>query len=176
MNLSDDTVVPIYAQTFFCGSREGIIKQILQFDYHDPECFYKNLELNERELDSELSKIGTNMQLFLDEEINKINGEIVKPEVKLIDLGFRGDIDTMPYITFLIEFSGKFNKGLNEYISITPEEKLDYNCRSIWSFIEDTRIIKVKSAMNYEILENNIIFWADKGKTLGGEELIRFII
>ncbi|MBD3229985.1 MAG: hypothetical protein GF329_17515 [Candidatus Lokiarchaeota archaeon] len=170
----DEEIVPIFAQAFFAGSRNGTIKQLLQFDYHDPTCFYKTLEQDEKELDIELTKLSTNMQSFLDEEENTINNQRVFPEVKFIDLGFRGD--TMPFISWIIEFKGIFNKGLNEYIAITPEEELDYDCRSIWSFTEGTRIIKIKSQMNYEICENQIAFWASKSDVIGGKEIIRFII
>ncbi|TFF63735.1 MAG: hypothetical protein EU521_00480 [Promethearchaeota archaeon] len=174
MSLFDDEVNPIFAQAFFAGSRNGTIKEFLQFDYHDPACFYKTLEQDQKELDIELTKLSTNMQTFLDQEKNAINDQQVFPEVKFIDLGFRGE--TMPFITWIIEFNATFNKGLNEYAAITPEEKLDYNCRSLWTFTEGTRIIKIETPMNYEICENHVAFWASKNDVIGGKEIIRFII
>jgi len=176
MEQVNDNVRPLFAQTFFCGSKSGVIKQILQFDYYDPECYYKNLISNEKELDRELTKLSTNMQIFLNEETNIINEQQIYPEVKLIDIGFRGEVDTMPFITWVIEFSGKFKKGLNIYKAITPEEKLEYNCRSIWSFPENTRIIRIDTKMLYEIMGNHIIFWANKDQVIGGKEQINFVI
>ncbi|MHA1269789.1 MAG: hypothetical protein ACTSPY_08405 [Candidatus Helarchaeota archaeon] len=176
MEIIDENIEPIFAQAFFCGSKEGTIKEVLQFDYHDPDCYYKNLEKNSKELNKELTKLSLNMQQFLDEETNYINKQQIFPKVKLIDIGFRGEIDTMPFITWIIEFKGIFKKGLNIYEATTPEEELEYNCRSIWSFIENTRIIKIKTKMYYEIMGNHIIFWANKGQIIGGKEIIRFII
>ena len=174
MDLKEDNIIPIFAHAFFCGSKEGNIKQVLQFDYHDPNCFYKEIEQNEREFNKELNKLSLNMQSFLDEEKNYINNQQVYPKVKFIDIEFR--VDTMPFITWIIEFEGIFKKGINEYLAITPEEKLDYNCRSIWSFTSKTRIIKVETRMIYEINENHIVFWANKDDIIGGKELIRFIM
>ena len=172
----ENEVKPIFAQAFFMGSKEGVIKQVLQYDYHDPGCYYKNLFQNEKEYEKELTKLFQNMQIFLDEETNFINGERIYPEVKMIDLGFRGEVDTMPFITWIIEFSGKFKKGINEYEAITPEEELEYNCRSLWSFPENTRVIKIETKMEYEIIDNHVVFWAYKGQVIGGKELIRFIL
>jgi len=174
MDELDKQIIPTFAQAFFCGSLNGVIKQVLQFDYYDFGGYYKKLESNQKEFDKECLKLLTNMQDFLDEEINRINNQRVYPKVKFIDIEFRGGLETMPFITWIIEFNGIFKKGINTYEATTPEEELAYNCRSLWSFPEEISVLKVSTKMSYEIQKNHVVFWAEKEQIIGGEETILF--
>ena len=85
--ISDDKVTPIYAYTYFSVQEDGTINQLLQFDYYDPDEFYANLceEENHESYVKEIEKLWQNMDSFLEEEENYINGSKVYPKVVHVD-------------------------------------------------------------------------------------------
>ncbi|MEM3587239.1 MAG: hypothetical protein QXO71_07970 [Candidatus Jordarchaeaceae archaeon] len=168
-----DNVVPIFAHTFFSVSRDGEVHQFLIYDYYDPDEYYLNLESNPDEYEREIEKLWLNMQSFLEEETNKVNGKTVYPKVIYTDIQFRGSEDT-PFILWVISFKGDFKKGENVYLTITEEEVLEYDCDAIWLFPEDCEILSVTTPMDYEIINNILLLWARKGDKIGGHEEIRF--
>ncbi|RLE72681.1 MAG: hypothetical protein DRZ80_06995, partial [Thermoprotei archaeon] len=100
-----EQIEPIYAQGFFVVNKNGLVNQIIIFDYFDPESYYYNLIDEEDRLSEELEILRENMQAILDSEKILINNEKVKPKVMDVDLDFRGS-PLKPYFTFFIIFKG----------------------------------------------------------------------
>ena len=167
----DEKVVPIHACAFFSVSRDAEFHQLLQYDYEDPERYYLELQQNEEELSAELEKLWTNMQGYLEEEVNKINGTIVYPQVKFCDIQHRGK---NPSITWIITFKGEFQQGINVYETKTDEEELEYDCYALWQFPEETKIKRVETKLYYDIFGSRVVLWAEQGMKIGGFERIRF--
>jgi len=168
---NDENIIPIYASSFFSVSRDGEFHQILQYDYYDQDYYYFNL--NDKEFSEEIRKLWSNMQSYLEEEINTVNGKRTYPAVKICDIQFRGRGE-QPYIFWIITFKGAFQKGVNIYETITEKEVLEYDCYAAWQFPEKTTITEIKSELYYDIFESRILFWAEKGMAIGGAERIRF--
>lgn len=174
--ISDENITPIYAYAYFNVSKNGEIHQLLQYDYYDPDGYYAKLcdKNHQKEYVIEIEKLWLNMDGFLEEEENFVNGKKVKPKVVHVDIGHRG-FEYSPYITWLIDFKGEFKKGENNYKTWTPEEKLEYNCHCIWHFPKNTKL-EIKSNMEFEIQNNIIILWAQKSDIIGGNEEFNFIL
>ncbi|MHA1594770.1 MAG: hypothetical protein ACTSXJ_07020 [Candidatus Baldrarchaeia archaeon] len=168
-----EEIIPLHAQTFFVVTRSGEIIQFLEYDYYDPNEYYKELTHKEEEFIREIEKLWANMQQFMDECKIYINGEEVRAEVVFTDIQHRG-ASTVPYVIWIIVARGKFRSGVNEYRVICEEEKLEYDCEAFWVFPHGTRILSVKTYMNYDVYDNLIILWARKGDIIGGEEIIKF--
>ena len=171
---NNEKVIPIYASSFFSVSCDGEFHQLLQYDYYDPEGYYSGLEEEEFKFTEEIKKLWVNMQSFLEDETNKINGKMVYPKVKFCDIQHRTKKN--PYIIWVITFKEAFQKGINLYETKTDEEKLEYNCYVIWQFSVETRNLKVDTKLYYDIFGNRIILWGEKGMMIGGYERIRFEI
>jgi hypothetical protein len=165
----------VFAHAFFSVSSVGEFHQLLTYDYYDPEEYYLNLESKPEEYDKEIEKLWLNMQGFLEEETNKVNGKTVYPKVIYTDIQFRGS-ENMPFIIWVISFKGEFKKGENVYVTLTKEEVLEYDCDALWAFPEDCEILSVTTPMDYEIMDNILLLWARKGDKIGGHEEIRFKI
>nr|MDO8062875.1 hypothetical protein [Candidatus Freyrarchaeum guaymaensis] len=175
MEWRSDEVVPIHAYTCFSVSETGEFHQVLIYDYYDPEGYYASLEGNLDEYAKEVEKLWLNMQGFLDEERNEVNGQPVYPEVVFTDIEFRGQ-DEYPYIMWVIAFRGDLKPGMNVYSTWTEEEELEYDCEALWVFPDGTEIADVKTLMEYEIHGNILFLWARKGDVIGGHEEISFIL
>lgn len=175
MKKADENVVPIHAHTYFSVSESGEFFQYLIYDYYDPDCYYASLEGDPDEYAREMGRLWDNMQSFLDEERNEVNGEPVHPEVVFIDLGFRGR-DELPFITWVITFRGNLVPGINTYTAWSEEEELEYDCEAVWVFPEGTEIIDVRTLMEYEIHANILSLWARERDIIGGYEEIVFRI
>jgi hypothetical protein len=168
---NDEKIVPVYASSFFSLAQDGEFHQMLQYDYYDPDRYYANLK--DEEFSAEVKKLWGNMQDYLEEETNKVNGKLVYPEVKICDIQFRGRA-VNPFIMWLITFKGMFKTGINVYETITDEEELEYDCYATWQFPEKTEIKEVESKLYFDIFGSRIILWAEKGMRIGGFERIRF--
>ena len=107
--ISDENVVPIHASSFFSISEDGEFHQLLQYDYADPDEYYSNLK--REEFLEEIRKLWLNMQGYLEEETNEVNGVMVYPKVEFCDIQFRGN-PKHPYIIWTITFKGEFQKGI----------------------------------------------------------------
>ncbi len=168
-------IVPIHAQGFFCVHRRGLVNQIIIYDYYDPKGYYAKLIHRPLDYENEMKKLAANMQYFLDQEQVLINGEKVRPIVKSVSLDHRGFME-IAYITYVIEFKGRFKRGVNTYENIYEVEVAEYDYEVYWIFPPRTKIIEVEVAAEYEILGdgNILLFWVRKGDKLKGYEKIAF--
>ncbi|MFX1294617.1 MAG: hypothetical protein ACFFD2_07165 [Promethearchaeota archaeon] len=170
---NEEKIVPVHASSFFSISRDGEFHQLLQYDYYDPEGYYSSFE--EAELSREIEKVWLNMQSYLEEETNKVNGKIIYPKVEFCDILHRGRQER-PFIIWIITFKGEFYKGINVYETKTDVEKLEYDCYVVWQFPQKTKIINVDTKLFYDIFGSRIVLWGEQGMNIGGFERIRIEI
>lgn len=157
-------------------SREGEFHQVITFDYIDHKGGYQSRVSCDREFYArEMALLQDNMQEFLDEEANYINGARVYPKVTHADIEFR-DLNR-PFHFWVIEFQGHFKPGQNIYRSEIPvDPPLAYPVHSIYHFPRQTRILHVKTQMDVTRLGNLLLFWAEPGQVLGPVEEFVFEI
>ncbi|MHC1590641.1 MAG: hypothetical protein ACXQS8_00990, partial [Candidatus Helarchaeales archaeon] len=105
-------VKPIFAQSHFMVSLDGLITQVLIFYYQDEKLYYHQIRQDPVFLEEDLNKIAENMNQFLDQEKNFLNDERVFPRVFHAELFFNGS-NTAPAIMLMIEFNGQVIKGQN---------------------------------------------------------------
>lgn len=168
-------IFPVHANSFFIVSRDGAFNQILTYDYYDPSGYYSQLTHRPIDFKKEIDKLWSNMQDFLDEETIKINGTVTRPLVKHVDIEHRGS-ETTPFLTWIIYFEGRFNKGSNIFESWAEEERAAYDFEVYWYFPPKTAITEIDSPMDYDSQDNTLILWARKGDKVGGYERIIFNI
>jgi hypothetical protein len=126
--------------------------------------------------DAEISLYWENLQMFLDEEINKINGKEVSLNIQHCTIQFRDE--THPFVQWIIEFLAPSHFGSNSYENLIEKERLLYPINSIYIFDESMIVLDVETSLNYEISENKHIieYFGSKGETLSGYESIEFEI
>ena len=110
-------IVPLHAESFFFVSNNGEFFQVLIYDYYDEEEYYRRLSHDEEAFVREVDKLWLNMQSILDEGELYINGVLVRPRVIFMDIQHRGS-GTLPYFIWIINFKGKFRRGINIYLSL----------------------------------------------------------
>ncbi len=167
--------IPLYAQGFFHLRADGLVDQIVVFDYYDPGNYYYKLMKDFTKLDKELERLRNNMQYFLDQERVLINGEDTNPRVKHVEIGFRGRKD-LAYIMFIINFSGKIFEGINTYENIYEEEEAEYDYTVYWLFPVNAKVIEADVGVKYKVYnEGRILYFkVPKGTRVGGYERIVF--
>jgi len=170
-----EDIFPVYAQGYFIVCRDGWFQQVIVFDYYDPMHIYSQLSQDEEALRRELDRLSDNMQSYLDEEEIYVNNVRVRPNIKSVDLTFRGTA-VRPSIVFTIVFKGHLYRGENVYEDYYEGEVLEYDYEAYWVFPEKTRILEVRVDTEYEVLGNRVIIWGRKGDKVGGYEMIKFIL
>lgn len=170
-----EQIEPIYAQGFFVVNKNGLVNQIIIFDYFDPESYYYNLIDEEDRLSEELEILRENMQAMLDSEKILINNEKVKPKVMDVDLDFRGS-PLKPYFTFFIIFKGSLRKGVNVYENWYESEEAEYDFNAYWIFPENSEIREVSASGLVEVLNerNILVIRVKRGEHITGYEKIVF--
>ena len=167
---------PIHGQGFFIVSRNGLITQIVRFDYYDPTKYYTQLYHRPLDYQNEIAKFQANMQQSLDEERVYINGKRVYPKVQLVNIEHNG-FDDNPYITFIIQFRGKFAKGLNTYENYYEDTITEYDYEVYWVFPERFEVVEVVSSSDYDVIDRRIVYlWSRRGDKIKGYERIVFKI
>ena len=174
LNLEDE-VEPIHAEAFFSVCRTGEIHQRLIFDYDDPEGYYYSVVNDDIKLNEEISKVVVNLQNYLDDEEVIINKIRVKPKVAFCDIIHRGNLD-IPSITFVIRYMATFFEGKNIIDTTSDEEYAPYDFEVVWSFPEGTEITLVDTPLHYDIDGSILYLWAYEGESVGGHEIIEFIL
>ncbi|HUX99330.1 MAG TPA: hypothetical protein VMV49_07215 [Candidatus Deferrimicrobium sp.] len=167
----EENIIPVFASAFFSISHDGEFHQLLQYDYFDAEEYYATL--SDEDISKEIKKLWLNMQGYLEEETNRVNGEIVSPKVEFCDIQYRGSFK-YPFVIWIITFQGNFQKGINLYETKTDEETLEYDCSALWQFPQRTKILQIDTKLYYDILDTRIILWGDKHMKIGGYERIQF--
>ncbi|MET1160856.1 MAG: hypothetical protein ABWW65_07840 [Thermoprotei archaeon] len=167
--------IPIYGQGFFYMHSNGLVDQVVVFDYWDPDRVYAKILSDRIRLEREIKKLMDNMQYYLDQEEVLINGADASPQVTSVEIGLRGKPE-LAYVVFLIEFRGELKRGINVYENIYEEETAEYEYIVYWFFPENMRVIKAEVGVPYRIESNGrILFFRVKpGTRVGGREAIYF--
>ncbi|TFG11963.1 hypothetical protein EU537_10830 [Candidatus Thorarchaeota archaeon] len=168
-----DLVEPIHANSFFSVSKTGEIHERLEYEYADPEGYYRRVIKDDDLLTTEVTNLATNMQFFLDEERVEINGERVKSEVVYTDILLKG-ISEVVSVVYLIDFAGRFQQGPNSIQTWLEEEEAPYDFEIMWRFPAGTKILLVDTLLDYEIYSDIIMLWAMEGEHVGGYERMDF--
>lgn len=170
-----EKVKPLYATAYFNVSHNEI-SYFLIFDYIDYSYYYRRILSKEEYFEKEIKKLSLNMQNFLDEEKVIVNGKRCRPEVKIVDIGFRGNYNR-PYITFLITFKANIKKGNNFYENEYEPEIAEYDYKAYWYFPSKCKITMVEIGENYKIIDGKIlIIYGEKGNKTSGYEMITFLL
>ena len=182
-NQQDDPLKPIAAaSTIRVTHHDGIIDfvQILVYDYVNDapdKTYYRRIKREPSFAAQEIATIEENMQRYLDEEKNSVNGERVYPHVTRTSIDFKTE-SRFPFYTWIITFSGnESDSGTQVYEAITEPEKLDYDAKSTYVFPPEARIVDVESPLAHEnVLKNIIVFRGSKGDSITPVERIGWIL
>ncbi len=155
--------------------RNGLVDQIIVFDYWDPDHYYVEVLENKELYRKEAEKLMNNMQYYLDQEKVLINGVEAPPEVVDVLIGLRGRPET-PYILFHIVFRGELKRGLNIYEDLYEEEVSEYEYIVYWFFPENMKIVKAEIGVPYLVGSDGrvLFFKVPPGTRVGGREAIYF--
>jgi len=165
---------PINGYGFFVVSQSGVFTHVIIFEYLDKELHYYKLIRNEGRRTEELLMLRDNMQEFLNEEEVLINGERSYMRVEDVEIGFAGSRH-LPYIQYIVGFSGNIKKGINVYEDKYSPERTTYRYSVTWLFPPGTEILEVKSDPKPVIKKGHILYIeVPKGTFLNGYEKIVF--
>ncbi|OLS14289.1 MAG: hypothetical protein RBG13Loki_2091 [Promethearchaeota archaeon CR_4] len=196
---------PTYATAVMYISTAGHFSQILVYDYQDlcefpprsenlgkfirtklpsptvrghrsrPKITYKSFLEDSRNYEKEIRLYWENMQEFLDEEKNIINGEVVRLEVVDCTINFRGKMH--PFVQWLIEFTGTLHEGENCYENYVESEVLEYPIHSTYILEPPLKATKVTTSLEYHILKDGHIveYHGETGAVLSPHEKLDFI-
>ncbi|MFW9910116.1 MAG: hypothetical protein ACFFEF_16285 [Candidatus Thorarchaeota archaeon] len=170
-----DMVEPIHADSFFSVSSTGEIHERLSFEYLDPEGHYRDVLSSEKLLADEITKLSSNMQYFLDLERVEINEEQVKSIVRYTDIFPKGATNIVA-IVYLIDFGGVLQSGGNKIQTWLEDEVAPYDFEIIWRFPVGTHIVEIDTKLQYDIYRDLVVLWAEEGSSVGGYELMEFIL
>ena len=115
-----------------------------------------------------------NLQNFLDEEVNLINGKPAIQTIKHCNIYFRKK--EQPFVQWIIDFQGKFKSGRNRYENEVEPETLTYPIYSLYIFHPPLQILSVQSSMQYNLNKKQgiIEYYGEIGNLLEGYENIIF--
>ena len=174
LEIASRHVKPVFGYSFFNMSHTEFSYYIV-FEYEDPMKYYLAV-MNNRDLyEEELDKLYNNMQDILDQEITKINNEVIRPRVVLVDIGFKESYDK-PYILFRVASDIRLRPGRNIYENIYEAAVAEYNYVSYWSFPRGAVIEDVEMDGTWEKEDNSLIIYVRKGLRIRGYERIVFRI
>jgi hypothetical protein len=170
-----DLVEPVHADSFFSVASNGEIHERLSYEYLDISHYYTKVLSDERLLADEVDKLAGNLQYYLNKERVEINRERVKSSVKYCDIFLKGNTDVVA-VVYLIDFAGRFHKGMNNIETWLEEEIAPYDFEILWRFPVGTKITDLETALDYEVYEDIVSFWALEGEEVGGYEKMAFVL
>jgi hypothetical protein len=173
--LSDFNLKPIFASSIITITTLGNFLQYLTYDYQEETGeYYARIREDDEFYINELDTIFLNMQSFMEDLPNTINGHIMIPKVIHAEIDFKNE--NLPYFYWILRFEGPLKIGLNNYESVMSNEKLDYDVTSIYMFDGGLQPVSVQSSLHYEILKNERIvkYWGYKGEIVGPREILQF--
>jgi len=173
--LSDYYLKPIFASSVITITDSGEFLQYLTYDYiEESREYYSRIKEDDEFYISEMETISLNMQSFMDDLPNLINGIEVIPQVLHVEIDFKTEY--LPFFYWVLEFHGLLKRGLNIFESMISKEKLEYDVNSIYLFDASLTPISVQSSLHYEIFQNERIvkYWAYQGEEVGPKEVLQF--
>ncbi|MBN2156647.1 MAG: hypothetical protein JW776_11455 [Candidatus Lokiarchaeota archaeon] len=173
--ITDFDLTPIFASSIITITARGNFLQYLTYDYvEDTHRYYSQIKENDEFYLSELEAITSNMQSFMNDLPNSINGKITIPQVIHTEIDFKSEY--LPFFYWVLEFQGPLKSGLNTYESAMSKEKLEYDVNSIYLFDLGLSPISVQSSLHFEILrkERIVKYWGYKNEIVGPTEVLIF--
>lgn len=182
MVTKEDPFQPIHAaSTIHVTHHGGFINftQILVYDYVNitsDKTYYRRIKREPSFVAQEINTLEKNMQRYLDEEKNTVNGEHVYPHVVRTNIDFKTDARYLFY-TWIITFSGnESDSGTQVYETITEKETLEYDAKSIYIFPPEARIVEIESSLIHEnVLKYIVVFRGSKGNSIKPVERLCWI-
>ncbi|NMC04288.1 MAG: hypothetical protein GYA24_03705 [Candidatus Lokiarchaeota archaeon] len=154
--------------------------QVLEYDYEDTSgnnVYNARIVSDPGFVKAELAALDRNMQGFLDEENNIVNGTRVHPRVMNTFITFRGD-PRFPSCTWLIAWTA--NVGINDmytYEAFVEPATLEYEVESIYTLPSNARVVGIESTLPYDNgIKNIIVFRGVRGDIVGKIERLSWII
>ncbi|MFX1576262.1 MAG: hypothetical protein ACFFCF_03710 [Promethearchaeota archaeon] len=166
-------VQPLFASSIFTISPELEVYQVINYDYRDPDGVYEKLLNDENALQTEIDKIHSNMADFLAAEKVYINEKQIEQKIIHVDIGLRGNPEIV-YFQWVVHFKGIKLNEVNSLESDVEVERAEYDIEVLYLFPQNTRILDVKTPMDYEIRGPLLLVWAQKGDVVGGYEAVKF--
>ena len=178
-----DPLQPIYAASTIHVTHHGgriDFMQVLIYDYvniSNDNSYHRRITREPGFAKQEIATIQENMQRYLDEETNVVNGEQVYPHVNRASIDFKTTAKYLSY-TWYITFTGtEASNGKQVYEAVTEPETLEYDAKSTYIFPPEARIIDVESSLVHEnVLNHVIVFRGSKGDTIKPLERLRWIL
>ncbi len=173
---------PIFAASVMHVNHSGWFSNLIRYDYCDngattsPRTYREFLQLKAgANYQREITLYWTNLQQFLDQEINQVNKKSVHQQVRHCHIGFHDN--THPFVQWIIEFRGDLQIGENCYENQIEEENLEYPIHSLYVFESPMHVTTVKSNLSYELHASRQIleYRAQPGDHLGEYEAIFFL-
>ncbi|HME51458.1 MAG TPA: hypothetical protein VKM55_04530 [Candidatus Lokiarchaeia archaeon] len=179
----DDPLKPIAAaSTIHVTHHDGLIDftQILVYDYvniSSDKTYYRRIKREPSFVAQEVTTIEENMQRYLDEEKNVVNGERVYPHVVRTSIDFKTEA-RFPVYTWIITFGGnESDSGTQNYEAITTPETLEYDVKSTYVFPANSRIVEIESSLVHEnVLKHIVVFRGSKGDSIKPLERLCWIL
>jgi len=169
-------VEPLSALGFFVVTRNLEVYQTVVFEYFDSEGEYARIADNEEELERELERLASAMQMYLDTEEVILNGRKVKPAVKAVDIGFKDSPEEV-FVTYFIFFKGSPRDGVNYYENLYEDEVAEYPITAYWYFPPGSRVLSAQMSGDVAIIAPDVLVARlDEGEKVFGYERIEFIL
>jgi hypothetical protein len=170
-----DLVEPVHADSFFSVASNGEIHERLSYEYFDMTHYYSKVLRDEGLLADEVEKLARNLQYYLDKERVEINRERVESRVAYCDIFLKGNTDVVA-VVYLIDFAGRFHRGLNDIETWLEEETAPYDFEILWRFPVGTKVTELETTLDYEVYGDIVSLWALEGDEVGGYEKMSFIL
>jgi hypothetical protein len=184
MTADDFDLEPLFATSIIHVSQpgNGLIEfsQVLAYDYADKtrdRSYFETIKDSSDFLPNEMVEIEANMQQFLDEEENVVNGVRVYPHVASTAIDFKTDRRQFVY-TWIISFSGPESaEGMEVYEARIVPTDLEYDVKSTYIFPANARVVEVVSSIETKNdLKNVVGFRGKKGEHLDHVERLSWIL
>jgi hypothetical protein len=183
-NANDDPLRPIHARSVIQISHRGDgtvdFMQVLEYDYEDisgDDSYHARVTSDPQFVKEEVSVLERNMQGFLDDEKNVVNGTRVFPRVLTTFVTFRGG-PRYPTSTWLITWSANGVAGNTfTYEAHVEPATLEYPVESIYTLPPNARVVGIESSLPYDnAIKNVIVFRGAKGDKVGEVERLSWIL
>lgn len=168
-------LIPLYATGYFRVDVIDGITSVIEYLYHDANCYYYSLINDSKALMKEIELLKNNFQRFLDEEYVYVNNKKTKGKCLHVEISAPSCSPVMFY--FYNKIGGKIKRGQNQYVNRYSSEEATYPYHFVWWFPEKTVIKKAEfCGTEITIKTNMIIGKVEPGEKLCGEEYIEFIV
>ncbi len=179
-----DPLRPVHARSVIQISHRGDgtidFSQVLEYDYEDisgANVYHRKVTSDPQFVKEEIAALERNMQGFLDDETNVVNGTRVYPRVLEAFIAFRGE-PRHPVSTWLIAWSANISDSNTfTYEARVEHDTLEYGAESIYMLPPNARVVAIESSLPYDnAIKNIIIFRGAKGDKVGEIERLTWIV